>query len=69
MNEKVKALVVTGFKKIELRKLNKPKLGKKDLLMKIRYCGICGSDIHFWEESIQPSYPYIPGHEFIGEVA
>jgi threonine dehydrogenase-like Zn-dependent dehydrogenase len=37
--------------------------------MKIRYCGICGSDIHFWEESIQPSYPYIPGHEFIGEVA
>ena len=54
---------------MELREFDKPTLGPKDLLMKIKYCGICASDIHTWEGAWQPRYPYIPGHEFIAEVA
>ncbi|MEZ5002757.1 MAG: NAD(P)-dependent alcohol dehydrogenase [Chitinophagales bacterium] len=41
----------------------------KDVKIKIIYCGICHSDIHFvnndWGMSV---YPVIPGHEIIGKV-
>ncbi len=69
MSEKVTAAVLTAARKIEIRKFEKPKLGPKDFLMKVRYCGICGSDVHIWEGSWNPPYPMILGHEFIGEVA
>lgn len=45
-------------------------LGDRDVLVKIRYCGICHSDIHEvraeWDGA---SYPLVPGHEIVGEVA
>lgn len=40
-----------------------------DVTIKIRYCGVCHTDIHFvnndWEMT---EYPVVPGHEIIGEV-
>jgi uncharacterized zinc-type alcohol dehydrogenase-like protein len=40
-----------------------------DVLIEIRYCGICHSDLHFvrndWGMSI---YPIVPGHEIVGTV-
>ena len=45
-------------------------VGPRDMLIKIRYCGICHSDIHQardeWGGSI---YPMVPGHEIVGTVA
>jgi len=44
-------------------------LGKKDILIKILYSGICHSDIHTarseWGVAV---YPCVPGHEIVGEV-
>ncbi|NKB81291.1 MAG: alcohol dehydrogenase catalytic domain-containing protein [Nitrospirales bacterium] len=44
-------------------------VGPHDILIKIRYCGICHSDIHQvkdeWGGSI---YPMVPGHEIVGTV-
>jgi uncharacterized zinc-type alcohol dehydrogenase-like protein len=43
--------------------------GQHDVLIEIRYCGICHSDLHFvrndWGMSI---YPIVPGHEIVGTV-
>jgi alcohol dehydrogenase (NADP+) len=40
-----------------------------DVLVKILYCGICHSDLHFirndWGMSM---YPMVPGHEIVGKV-
>jgi uncharacterized zinc-type alcohol dehydrogenase-like protein len=40
-----------------------------DVLIEIRYCGMCHSDLHFvrndWGMSI---YPIVPGHEIVGTV-
>jgi len=43
---------------------------KGEALLKIKYCGICGSDIATFTGN-QPfaSYPRIPGHEFSAEIA
>ncbi len=42
----------------------------KDILIQIRYCGVCHSDIHQardeWGGSI---FPMVPGHEIVGTVA
>jgi len=44
--------------------------GPHDALIRIRYCGVCHTDIHFvrndWGISI---YPMVPGHEIVGVVA
>jgi uncharacterized zinc-type alcohol dehydrogenase-like protein len=44
-------------------------VGPKDMLVRIRYCGVCHSDIHQardeWGGSI---FPMVPGHEIVGTV-
>ena len=46
------------------------KPGPRDVLIQIRYCGVCHSDLHFvrneWGISI---YPMVPGHEIVGVVS
>jgi len=43
--------------------------GAKDIVIEIRYCGVCHSDIHQvrdeWGGSI---FPMVPGHEIVGSV-
>ena len=45
-------------------------LGAKDVLIEIKFCGVCHSDIHQarneWGNS---KYPMVPGHEIVGRVA
>jgi len=55
-----------------------PELGEGDVLIKVEACGICAGDAKahhgaamFWGDEVQPSWvrtPFIPGHEFFGEV-
>src|SRR5262245_15676981 len=44
--------------------------GAHDVLIDIRYCGVCHSDIHQaraeWGSAI---FPMVPGHEIVGTVA
>lgn len=42
----MKALVYQGSKKLELLERPIPKPGKKEVLVRVKACGICGSDIH-----------------------
>ena len=43
--------------------------GPKDVKIKIDYCGICHSDIHFAHDDWgMTQYPVVPGHEIIGHV-
>src|SRR5262245_11289248 len=48
-----------------------PRVGDRDVLIKMKYCGVCGSDVHFYEHG-EPDfpdvYPFILGHEGAGEV-
>lgn len=55
--------------KIEIVNKPIPKPLPGEALLKIKYCGICGSDIATYTGN-QPfaSYPRIPGHEFSAEI-
>ncbi len=69
LSDRVTAAVLTGPQKIKIEKFDKPDPEPRDLLMKVKYCGVCGSDVHLWQGDWNPPYPLILGHEFIGEVA
>jgi uncharacterized zinc-type alcohol dehydrogenase-like protein len=44
--------------------------GPHDVLIDIRYCGVCHSDIHQAREEWGPAiFPMVPGHEIVGTVA
>ena len=57
---------------IEIRDVALPKIGRTDVLVKVKVASICGTDLHIynwnsWAQGrIHP--PLIPGHEFCGEV-
>ena len=62
--------------KLEIRDWEDPKLGPKDVLLAVQACGVCGSDMHFYETDeddyiLYPGltkFPTILGHEFSGKV-
>src|SRR5437763_17079202 len=46
-----------------------PELGEHDLLIRVRACGVCHSDLHIVEGEIPlPKLPVVPGHQVVGTV-
>ncbi|HUV89970.1 MAG TPA: scyllo-inosose 3-dehydrogenase [Anaerolineae bacterium] len=79
--EKRTGKAVTGnsiwrYPKLEVRDWPDPQPGPRDVLLAIQACGVCGSDMHFYETDkdgyiLYPGltkFPTILGHEFSGKV-
>lgn len=65
----MKALVLREYKKLELEEMEKPRPGEDELLIRVRACGICGSDVHGYDGSTGRRLPpVVMGHEAAGEV-
>lgn len=52
---------VWRYPKLDLVDVEKPKIGSRDVLIKVKSCGICGSDLHFVEYD-EDGYMLYPGH-------
>ncbi len=69
----MEALVVLEPGRFEIREVPVPEPGPGEVLARVRAVSICGTDAHlvrgdypgFWP----PSFPFIPGHEWAGEIA
>jgi threonine dehydrogenase-like Zn-dependent dehydrogenase len=68
MPETVKAAVLVGPRRIELREVPRPRIGPDDGLLRVEACGICGSDVEQYRGHIGSPSPCIPGHEPLGIV-
>lgn len=65
----MKALVYTAPRTVELREIAKPHPKEGEVLLKIRYCGVCGTDIGIYGGTHpRATAPLTLGHEFVGEV-
>lgn len=54
---------------LKLREYDRPVPGKGQVLLKIRACGICRTDLHVVDGDLKhPKLPLIPGHEIVGIV-
>jgi L-iditol 2-dehydrogenase len=65
----MKALLLTEYNHLEYTDFQDPKPGPQDLLIEVRACGICGSDIHGLDGSSGRRIPpLIMGHEAAGVI-
>jgi len=54
---------------LELQEVKKPLPKDNQLLLKVKACGICRTDLHIkYNELENPSYPIILGHQIVGIV-
>ena len=73
MTATMEALVVLEPNKLEIQDVPIPTPGPNEVLARVRAVSICGTDAHlvrgdypgFWP----PAFPFIPGHEWAGEIA
>jgi propanol-preferring alcohol dehydrogenase len=68
----MKAAVVREFgKPLTIEEVEVPRPGTGQVLVRIRACGVCHTDLHAAEGDwpVEPKPPFIPGHEGVGEVA
>lgn len=68
---KNEAIYVLENRKMQQGEAPMPIIGEEDVMLKIEYCGVCGSDVHFYtygEPEFPDVYPFILGHECAGEV-
>jgi L-iditol 2-dehydrogenase len=69
----MQALVVREPNVLEISEVPVPEPGPNEVLARVRAVSICGTDAHlirgdypnFWP----PAFPFIPGHEWAGEIA
>jgi propanol-preferring alcohol dehydrogenase len=67
----MKAAVVNQFhQNLEIKEVPIPKPGYGEILVKIKACGVCHTDLHAanGDWPVKPKLPLIPGHEGVGVV-
>jgi len=66
----MKALVLEGYNHLVYKDVSQPVLGAEDVLVQVKACGICGSDVHGMDGSTGRRIPpLIMGHEASGVIA
>lgn len=67
------AAVLHGLKDLRVEERPMPEASPGKVLLRVRRAGVCGTDVHYFEEGrcgvFEVTAPFILGHEFTGEVA
>lgn len=64
----MKAAVLEDINRLVIKDVPEPPLRPDEILIKVRMCGICGTDVKLFRGSYSAKTPVILGHEFAGEV-
>lgn len=65
----MKAVVLKGLHTLAMTEKPKPEPGPRQALIKVEYCGICGSDVHGYTGEVTVLPGTVMGHECSGTVA
>src|SRR5919198_1936211 len=65
----MRAGVFRGVRQVPIEDVPDPEPGPRDIVLDVKACGICGSDLHTYAEGLLASPGQVMGHEFAGEVA
>ncbi len=67
----MKSAVFYGKHDLRIEEAKKPEIGPRDVLIQVKACGVCGTDVHIYEGdkgAAEVTPPTILGHEFSGVV-
>jgi (R,R)-butanediol dehydrogenase / meso-butanediol dehydrogenase / diacetyl reductase len=62
----MKKAIYHGVRDVRVEEVEEPQPKKGEVKIKVKYCGICGSDLHEYLHGLFPESPF--GHEACGEV-
>ena len=65
----MRVAVTSGPQRFEMQEVEVPDLQPGGVLVRVRNCGICGSDLHFYRGEFPAAPGLRLGHEIAGEVA
>jgi 2-desacetyl-2-hydroxyethyl bacteriochlorophyllide A dehydrogenase len=65
----MRAFTITAPRHGEVREIPMPVPGPGEAVLKVAYCGICGTDYHIYEGDFLSPYPIVNGHEFSGVIS
>ena len=68
MEERMKAVTLTGVGQVELREYPKPKPGKHEVLVHMKACALCTVDQRAYRGITHNHFPSVQGHEGAGIV-
>ena len=54
----MKKAVYHGIRDIRIEEVPEPRPGPKEVKIKVKYCGICGSDLHEYLHGLFPREPF-----------
>ena len=66
----MKAALIYGPRDIRVETVETPTVQEDEILVKVKACGICGTDMHVYKtgRTSGSKMPVILGHEFSGEI-
>ena len=62
----MKCVKIVGQKNLQMATIDQPISRDGSVVLKVKSCGICGSDIHYWDMGSPAGL--VMGHEFAGIV-
>ncbi|KAL6234118.1 hypothetical protein BDW75DRAFT_213272 [Aspergillus navahoensis] len=65
----MKALLYDKPEVHKIAEIPVPTPRENDVLIKVKACGVCGTDLHIHEGEFIAQFPLVPGHETVGVVA
>lgn len=67
----MKSAVFYGKHDLRIEECDMPRVGAEEILIQVKACGVCGTDVHIYEGdkgAAEVSPPIILGHEFSGVI-
>jgi threonine dehydrogenase-like Zn-dependent dehydrogenase len=64
----VRAAVFHGPRALRVEEVPEPQAGPRDIVVSVRACGVCGTDLHAYADGTLVAPGQVLGHEFAGEV-
>jgi len=68
MSEKMRAAILRAPFDVMIDKIEKPKVGAGEVLVRIKSSAICGTDVEIYRGKYKVKYPVFMGHEAPGEI-
>jgi D-arabinose 1-dehydrogenase-like Zn-dependent alcohol dehydrogenase len=64
------AAVLEEYRRFKWKQIGQPEIADNEVLVKVSFAGICGSDQHIFKGEFHPrtTVPFVPGHEFAGVI-
>ncbi|MFM7582023.1 MAG: alcohol dehydrogenase catalytic domain-containing protein, partial [Caldilinea sp.] len=64
----MQAVLFSAPETLHIERVPDPTCAPDEVVLQVSRCGICGTDVHIYQNEYMSEFPLIPGHEFSGVV-